>query len=210
MTRIPKGLMSRCSLCRRIAIRVLEGVSLIMLLVISALWAARESWQPSIRLGYEEGWTRDYSVASLPIGVQFQYYSANGKWEWLREEDKPERAWSFRFAARSGYLTDYPRSWFKRSLLGFRLGVYSGTESIPTPTYSFDGEVSQCELLVPHWFLAAAAAIIPILRLGRLHRRYRRRRRGMCVKCGYDLRATKNRCPECGTPCESEAGHATG
>ena len=53
--------------------------------------------------------------------------------------------------------------------------------------------------VVPFWLpvlislLAVTSAMAPVAR--RLQRRYR----GLCLHCGYDLRASTDRCPECGT-----------
>jgi hypothetical protein len=53
-------------------------------------------------------------------------------------------------------------------------------------------------LASPHWFLALLFAILPALYLRALIRSRRLHRISLCPRCGYDLRATPNRCPECG------------
>jgi len=57
------------------------------------------------------------------------------------------------------------------------------------------------QLSAPFWFptlislLLALWLVWPIIRSSRERRRFTR---GLCPKCGYDLRATPGRCPECG------------
>ncbi len=61
------------------------------------------------------------------------------------------------------------------------------------------------ELRVLWWFWWAVAGwilIFVLLMLARLREQevIRRVREQICVECGYDLRASLDRCPECGTP----------
>jgi hypothetical protein len=52
----------------------------------------------------------------------------------------------------------------------------------------------------PCWLAAALTAVLPVRRLVLARRRAQA---GHCVACGYDLRATPDKCPECGhTPPE--------
>ena len=49
---------------------------------------------------------------------------------------------------------------------------------------------------VPYWVVCPALAGLPAWRWAR---RRRSPTPGLCLQCGYDLRATPDRCPECGT-----------
>jgi hypothetical protein len=74
---------------------------------------------------------------------------------------------------------------------GFGFG-YSGEELKP--------DMGWWTFSIPYWFLALAAAMSPVAWLVRRRKLRGRIARGLCPRCGYDLRASPERCPECGTP----------
>ncbi|HEV8378295.1 MAG TPA: hypothetical protein VGP99_05560, partial [Tepidisphaeraceae bacterium] len=56
---------------------------------------------------------------------------------------------------------------------------------------------------MPLWFLELVFSLLPALWFIRFLRQRKRRRSHLCPTCGYDMRATPDRCPECGTPASS-------
>jgi hypothetical protein len=58
----------------------------------------------------------------------------------------------------------------------------------------------------PAWFVASLTGGLPAWWLLRAVRRSSRRAPGCCRRCGYDLRASPERCSECGTSITPNAG----
>ena len=55
-------------------------------------------------------------------------------------------------------------------------------------------------LTVPYWTIVVTATVAPLLSVRRIVHLRSRRSGARCAECGYDLRATPDKGPECGTP----------
>lgn len=75
------------------------------------------------------------------------------------------------------------------------------TDLLPPWYYAaeeFPGGKGELEIRMPLWPIALVTAILPAVWARRYMRRPRLNRPGCCRTCGYDLRGSPERCPECG------------
>lgn len=171
---------------------ILATVSLILCVGMIALWI--RSYLAYDLVAYEA-----YS------GIGTELMSVNGKFifyhfnSYKDESEEPPQEFGFSHvspASRTGVgwagefdFWHYGRHFWNR--LGFR------ATSRPVPIVSTRLTI----VSAPDWALAGLFGTLPFIYFLRIRRRRRMRNRQLacqCIACGYDLRATPDRCPECG------------
>lgn len=182
-------------------------LSLAMFLFIAITWII--TWTASLRTGvvwrtkqpnggfpvWRFEWTACHGGLRLSLyGHHYPPQMADSTVEigsrtfiWDFQEQQPYYPlWNDRFT-----LT---KSDFIQKTLGFQVCWWS-TPIIP---YAFT-PIGMYSITVPHWFAMLLCLPIPAWWLKHSLRKRSRVKRGICVKCAYDLRASTDKCPECGT-----------
>jgi hypothetical protein len=107
-------------------------------------------------------------------------------------EHKPASPLDWKWTHRAPPRDDLPATIWTR--LGFAWTTLTEGDG---QSYHWDARVAR----VPYWLPTAIFVCLAVPCGKRLRRRwcFRRVPQGSCRACGYDLRATPDRCPECGT-----------
>ena len=166
----------------RILLNALTALSLLLFVATVVLWV-RSYWRQDffrrIRPGRPDGLRTFAFLTSARGGAQvdvgfvssgFTGVLGREGWDWL--------------------CTDYPPTVYAAGLSANRWGFhYDSYDDPPLRT---------TRIIFPLWLPTALFAALPLARGALFIRRRRRGREGHCARCGYDLRATPERCPECG------------
>jgi hypothetical protein len=174
------------------AFAILAALSLILFLTFAAI----RLWAPHGREWHYYAEDRRYSVVSVTSLVRFEIQEG-----WLRRQNT---ASGKTYESFGGKLMN--TAWWGTHRLPLRI-TYGRS---PVAAVGADPRLAYFRVLtVPSWLLLTMTALLPALWSVVTVRTIRRRRlaaRGhLCRKCGYDLRASVERCPECGEAIDRSA-----
>jgi hypothetical protein len=159
----------------RIVVNGVTVMSLVLALGVAGSWV-RSYWRMDVVCFEQEDHRHDYALGAAMGFVAYQRRIFDG----ILSRPHGFRYWS----SPAIRLDDLPKGF-----PGFRWRRDPDDSPVVTETL----------ICVSHAYLLALFLLLPALRFYRWFRRVRRVIPGHCLKCGYDLRATPDRCPECGT-----------
>ena len=185
---------------------ILSALSLLLFVAVVVLWVR------SYKVNDTFGWYSDHWAAS---GVRLSAWGVTSdsgglalfrlrRWTtfppYMRDmADAVPSFRGFNHIRENPVAYPYMHDYGGRAWLGF--GLFKSPKASPilhalpwVPPLTDDDRF----LVLPFWSAAVVAGLLPILALGRCVRGQLRRFRGGCPSCGYDMRATPGRCPECG------------
>ena len=191
----------RMPIVRRRLLNLLTALSLLLCVAVCVLWVRSYRTYDFVLL-YE---------SRAPSGEAFGWaYSSGGKlilhWETIGGDSRRKKLpmWSAVRASKNGGVAS---RWSKVDSARHAIGFWLVSER---HRYSGLPPVQSRYLAVPYWFLAAATAAPPVGWIIRKTRTRRRLATTRCLNCGYDLRATPARCPECGKEAPPARGRPPG
>jgi len=179
---------------RRRLFTLASAISLLLCVATVVLWV-RSYWiadeqhllSPSLMVVLRSAWGRESAIIVLD-------HTEGQQWSASRS-----RSWS----SAATQLTPTPPN-----RLGFALRL-SKTRASSVKVGWHVGNRPFIAIAAPHWFVAAALALLTVPWIkSKLAHRQRMRRAGQrqCISCGYDLTGnTSGVCPECGTPLPDES-----
>jgi hypothetical protein len=170
---------------KRLLLNVLTALSLLLCVAVVALWGwtydggAYAEWRgrrfaigAEAERGKLTGWVQRTTAARQgPQGNEFRFRHLPAGWLMIRFDDRPVRSSSEHSFGPVQYVV-----------------VTHAT-------------ATKWTLRLPAWLLGTATAVLPVMQAFVAASRLRRGHphlSGRCTRCGYDLRATPGRCPECG------------
>jgi len=205
---IPPILFTGLDEMKRLLLNLLTLLSLLLCVAVVTLWVRSHWVRDTIHWANTNYPYPGNPAIALPLFVESaEITSARGglRLEWMRTETRassgvPRQAKPVTYEA-SEFLRKYPLSGRPPRVRGrvthWAMGPFEFMFAYEQDPW---GQSWERWLTVPYWSLAIPLAVLPVLvPVARRHRRRAdRRRNGLCVRCGYDLRATPRRCPECG------------
>ena len=189
---------------KRRLLNLLTALSLLLCAAVCVLWVRSRNGYDVILFGGGGG--RLFKVCSDHDGVTvvtLRHWPHAEPVRWLRGQfDTHEYEFNYSASCRQ-WTGDSLWEW-EFPLLGVSAaGWLAPDEPAARKPFSLVNDVPARSVQVPHGLIALAfaapAAALAALRVIRRARRRRTAARSHCSRCGYDLRATPDRCPECGT-----------